>query len=194
MNNLYAALPQAVCIEGKQYPLYTDYRVALRVLAAFEDPALTLLEQQGILLALLYGGAPPSNTALAVHLGVLFLNCGRPAPEQPAGFGPRLFSFTHDASLIYAAIQRSHGVDVLAQPMHWYRFAALFSDIGEDTFFARLVALRAARLAGTLTPQQRAACAQLGHWLALPDNAPLTQEECAFFAALKAGTAPAVYP
>lgn len=190
MQTLYGELPRAVRIDGAEYALRTDFRVALRILCAFEDENLTPFEQQGILLELLYETLPP-DAGEAVRLGILFLNCGQEDSgdhEDAQTQTGRIFSFSHDAPLIYAAMQRSHGVDISDAPMHWYRFAALFSDISEDTFFARIVALRRAWQQGTLTPEERRAAHLLRKWMHVP-QAPMTEEERAFFDALREGGA-----
>lgn len=170
MNPLYAPLPKSVIVHGAEYAIRWDAHTALRILAAFEDEALADAEKLGVLLRLLYP-VPPPDAGEAVRLGVRFLNCGD-APQNADG--PRVYSFSHDAALIYAALRRSHGVDA-AQPMHWYQFAALFWDIGADTLFARVVYLRSRQACGKLTKEERAALAALGETAALPPR--LTAEE-----------------
>lgn len=166
MNPLYAPLPRSVLICGVQYPIRWDAQTALRILAAFEDDALADAERQGIMLRLLYPEIPP-DTGEAVRLAVRFLNCGDEVPADDGG--PRLYSFSHDAALIYAALRRSHGVDA-AQPMHWYQFAALFFDIDADSLFARVVYLRRQQAQGRLTADERRALAALGDIAVLPQR------------------------
>lgn len=165
MNPLFAPLPRSVLVHGEEYALRWDAQTALRILAAFEDDALADAEKQGVMLRLLYPVQPP-DAAEAARLAVRFLNCGgAPARED----GPRLYSFSHDAALIYAALRRSHGLDP-AQPMHWYQFAALFFDIGADTLFARVVYLRRQQALGRLTADERRTLAALGETAALPQS------------------------
>lgn len=183
MNPLYAPLPRSAVIGGEEYSIRWDAQTALRILAAFEDDALADVEKQGVMLRLFYPVLPP-DLSEAARLAVRFLNCGE---EPERADGPRLYSFSHDAALIYAALKRSHGVDGAA-PMHWYQFAALFMDIGADTLFARVVYLRRQRRMGKLTADERRALAALGETAALPERE--TPEERAasarFFAALGA--------
>lgn len=183
MNPLYAPMPRSVLVDGKEYVLRWDAQTALRILAAFEDDALADVEKQGVMLRLLYPVTPP-DLAEAARLAVRFLNCG----DKPEGAdGPRLYSFSHDAAMIYAALRRSHGVDAAA-PMHWYQFAALFMDIGADTLFARVVYLRRQRQCGRLTAEERRALAALGETARLPQRATPEerQAQARFFAALGA--------
>lgn len=183
MNPLYAPLPRSVSVGGREYAIRWDAQTALRILAAFEDDALADVEKQGVMLRLLYPEVPP-DAAAAARLAVRFLNCGD-EPEQADG--PRLYSFSHDAAMIYAALRRSHGVNA-AEPMHWYQFAALFMDIGADTLFARVVYLRRQRQCGRLTADERRALAALGETARLPARAMPEERraEARFFGALGA--------
>lgn len=184
MNPLFAPLPHSVRIGAREYPIRWDAHTALRILAAFEDDSLADLEKQAVMLSLFYPEVPP-DLEKAARLAVRFLNCGS---DGPAESGPRLYSFSHDAPLIYSALRRSHGVDA-AQPMHWYTFAALFFDIGPDTMFMQIVALRQKRAAGTLTPEERRLFARLGAAAELPQHETPQEKAAAehFRALLAAG-------
>ncbi|MEG2435292.1 MAG: Gp15 family bacteriophage protein [Ruthenibacterium sp.] len=174
MQNLFCPLPRYVTVHRKKYNLNTDYRTALRILAAFEDAELADLEKQGIMLKLLYQNVPPDESE-AVRLALLFLNCGETQTETDDT--PPLYSFTADAPLIYAALRKSHGVDVLAEEMHWYRFVALFCDISEDSFFARLLYLRRAAREGRLTPDETRMAAALKRYMQVPQQKSAEETE-----------------
>ena len=98
-----------------------------------------------------------------------------------------MYSFSGDGPLIYAAMQKSCGVDLWGPEIHWWRFAALLADIGEDTLFARVVYLRRQRALGRLTPAERRAAAALGTLLDLPGDSAPRGEEAAFFNCLRKG-------
>ncbi len=185
MQNLFARLPCTAVIDGKSYPLRTDWRTTLRIFAALEDDTLADFEKQGVLLALLYE-AVPSNTAEALRIAMLFLNCGK--DETAAPDTQPLYNFTKDAPLIYAALQKSHGIDILHTDLHWWQFAALFCDISEDTFFARILYLRRGMQAGRLSPAEKRTAALLGDYMDVPRrNVPDAQTD-EFMKLLKEGT------
>ncbi|MEG2931027.1 MAG: Gp15 family bacteriophage protein [Ruthenibacterium sp.] len=206
-----APLPKEVETGGKRYAINTDWRVALRIFTALEDETLAEFERQAVMLRLFYKRAIPPDASEAVRLAVKFLNCGT-APDSPnpseeydangaqipseqagktrarAKDEPfRLYSFVTDAPLIYAALRRTYGQDVLAGPMHWYRFVALFADMDGNTFFARLLHLRRGRLTGTLTPDERRVARALGHYMDVPTpHAAQPDEDAqAFFSAYR---------
>ncbi len=184
MNPLFAPLPRSVRIGTREYPIRWDAHTALRILAAFEDDCLADLEKQAVMLSLFYPEIP-QDLEKAAQLAVRFLNCGS---DAPAPDGPRLYSFVHDAPLIYSAMRRSHGIDA-SQPMHWYTFTALFFDIGPDTLFMQIVALRQKQAAGTLSPDERRLLSRLGAAAVLPQHETPQEKAAAerFRALLAAG-------
>lgn len=152
MNPLLNRFPEAVRIDGVQYGLNTDFRVGLRIMAAYEDPALTGLEKQLVLCGLLYQKQPP-DFSKAVRAGVRFLDGGEPPGERVGG---RKYSFTQDGAYIYSAVLQTHGVDLqTVDYMHWWKFRALFLDLREDTTFQRMLSLRSRREKGLLTREEK---------------------------------------
>jgi hypothetical protein len=140
MNLLTDALPEAVLIGGVATPINTDFRACLRVVLACEDAELTDFEKQMILLANLYP-APPADPAAAYRMGVKFLDGGHEA-EGAGQSGPRVFSWDKDQELMYAAFRQTHGIDLSTANLHWWQFLALWMDLGADTAFCQLTALR----------------------------------------------------
>lgn len=151
MNPMLTRFPEAVRIGGVRYPLNTDFRVGLRIMAAYEDPGLTRVEKQIVLCRLLYQAQPP-DFAQAVQEGVRFLDGG----ERPRGpQGARVYSFTQDGAYIYSAVLQTHGIDLQTARMHWWKFRMLFLDLHEDTTFQRMVSLRSRREKGLLTKEEK---------------------------------------
>jgi hypothetical protein len=113
----------------------------LRVILAFEDSELTDREKQMILLQNLYT-EQPRNLSEAFRLGIRFLNGGKDGEEEKKEMSPRLYSFSQDADYIFAAFRQTHGIDLEKANLHWWKFLALFMDLGADTTFCNLVSLR----------------------------------------------------
>lgn len=175
MNILTEALPDTVEIDGMEYPINTDYRAALRVILAFEDGALTDYERQVILLTNLYPDVPP-NLSVALEKARLFLNGGDMlgADQSPS---PRVYSFSRDANLIFAAFRQTHGIDLQQARLHWWEFLALFLDLGQDTTFCQLVGLRKRIKTGKATKEERAAAREMGALIDIPEIDTRTLEE-----------------
>jgi len=50
MNILTQSLPDTVTVDGKEYPINSDFRSCLNTILAFDDAELTVYEKQAILL------------------------------------------------------------------------------------------------------------------------------------------------
>lgn len=178
MNLLIDPLPTSVEIDGVEYKVNTDFRYALRAILAFEDESLVNTEKQIILLDNLYP-VMPSNISEALRLAGLFLNGGK-ENDDSVEQQPRLYSFSKDANLIYAAFKQTHGIDLAdTEYLHWWKFLALFMDLGSDTAFCNLVGLRKRVKAGTATKDERKSAREMGDLFDVPefDNRSLEEKE-----------------
>lgn len=153
MNLLTQQLPDTVEINGMEFKIETDFRASLRILLAFEDPELSTQEKYSILISNYFGSEWPDDINRAVELGMKFLNAGEEVKE-PDEDPLRLFSFDHDGNYIYAAFQQTHRIDLQKDNVHWWKFLALFMDLGQDTAFCQLVAFRKRCLTGTATKEE----------------------------------------
>lgn len=162
MNILVDRLPTTIEIDGASYRIDADFRACLRIIMAFEDSELTQLEKYLLFFDNLYIDKP-GEVETALKRGAEFLNCGKEDGEYGADAGLRVFSWNKDANLIYAAFQQTHGIDLTAvEFMHWWRFVALFMDMGSDTAFCNLVGLRQKVMTGKASKEERQAAREMG--------------------------------
>lgn len=175
MNILTDQLPEAVEIDGLEYPITTDFRAGLRVILAYEDEELTGYEKQLILLKNLYP-QPPHDNEKALELGLRFLDGGN-VPQGESQPSPRLYSFSKDAGFVFAAFRQTHGIDLETAELHWWKFLALFLDLGPDTTFCGLVGLRKRVWSGKASKEERQAAAEMGEAFDIPQPDTRTGEE-----------------
>lgn len=159
-------------VDGVEYRVNTDFRDCLRTMLAFEDNDLTPQEKQLVLLQNLYAEVPP-NTAAATRAAVEFLNGG----AAKDGSGPRLYSFGQDAGMIFSAFRQTHGIDLETASLHWWKFLALFFDLGADTTFCNLVSLRKRVKTGKASKEERAAAREMGEAFDVPELDERTLDE-----------------
>lgn len=161
MSILTEQLPEAVLIDGKEYPINTDYRTAIRIIEAFESDELTNLEKNEIMLELLYGEKKiPENIPEAIDMALRFLDgdCDKEesSPDDDNSPGEtRLYSFTQDARYIFSGILQTHGIDITTTEMHWWKFIILFMDLDKDCFFNQLLSIRSRLKKGKLTKEEK---------------------------------------
>lgn len=164
-------------IDGQEVAINTDFRDCLRVVLAFEDNELAAIEKQSVLIDNLYPKRP-NNLAEAFVQGVKFLNGGNDGEkEEKENHLPRLYSFSQDAELIFAAFRQTHGIDLETASMHWWKFQALFMDLGQDTAFCNLVGLRKRVKTGKASKEERAAAREMGEAFDVPEVDDRTIEE-----------------
>lgn len=177
MNILVDAPTESVDISGKIYQLNTDFRTCLKIIMAFEDNDLTPQEKQLILLGNLYSVVPNDLTA-ALERANWFLNGGKEnTPDENPTSPVRVYSFAKDGNFIYAAFRQTHGIDLATAQLHWWTFLALFMDLGQDTTFCQLTALRKRLKTGKASKEEKAAAYEMGEMIDLPEVDERTLDE-----------------
>lgn len=178
MNILTDAPPETVEINTTEYRLNTDFRACLKIIMAFEDNELTPQEKQLILLGNLYS-VVPNDLGAALDRANWFLNGGKDSATNTDEENPRVYSFAKDGNFIYAAFRQTHGIDLATANLHWWTFLALFMDLGQDTTFCQLTALRKRLKTGKASKEERAAAREMGDIIDLPDidNRTLDEKE-----------------
>jgi hypothetical protein len=172
---LIDTLPKDITVHGEIYQINADFRTCLKVIMAFEDPELTPQEKQMVLLGNLYKKIP-ADIHEALRQANIFLNGGE-VQEGTETAKHRLYSFTKDARFIYAAFMQTHRIDLAEENLHWWKFLALFMDLGAETTFTQLIGLRKRIKTGKATKEERAAAREMGEAFEVPDIDRRTLEE-----------------
>ncbi len=131
-------LPTKARIGTREYPIHTDFRDILEILAYLDDPQLPEFIRWRVALALFFEGEiPTQDTAAAAEFLGDFIRCG--STDVP---GPRLLDWQQDATLIISDVNRVAGQEIReAAHIHWWTFLSWFHAIGEGQL-STVVALR----------------------------------------------------
>lgn len=136
-------LPESVEVQGVIYPIITDFRCILNILADISDPEADGQDRAAALLVGLYpgfDGMPPEYYEDAIKAGMWFINGGVDDTPQPKS--TRLVDWEQDYRLMIAPINRVMGKEVRsAEYIHWWTFLAAYQEIGDCTF-AQVVRIR----------------------------------------------------
>lgn len=131
-------LPVTVELNGKAYPICTDYRDILEVIEVLGDPELPECLRLPVAMELFYEDGyhlPEDVQEAAASEMMRFLNGGEEETDQTAR--PQLIDWTQDRTLIVADINKSAGTEVRALPyLHWWTFLSYFFAIGEGRLSA----------------------------------------------------------
>ncbi len=167
MNVLTDPFPTKLTVGDEEIPIEADFRTAIRILLAFDDPELAEAEKRAVACELLYR-QKPGDMAKAYQRAVWFLNRGKETDGRSGGGDGAPYSWEHDAPYIYTAIRQTYGLDLETTPdLHWWKFLGMFLDLGE-CFFSRILYYRAGRRAGKLTPEEQRAVAGMRDAIDLP--------------------------
>lgn len=136
-------LPKSLEVCGTEYEIRTDYRVALDVYAALDDPELSPQDKAEALLVIMYpqfADMPVQHWQAATDAALIFLNGG--SEETPQRKSPKLVAWEQDFPYIIAPINKIIGTEVRSvEYMHWWTFLSAYYEIGECTF-SQIVRIR----------------------------------------------------
>lgn len=142
-------LPTALLIAGQSFPIRTDFRVILRIYAAWNDPELTPEEKCTVCLLNLFEHPEQitaENAQEAVRAAYRFCAGGQDTPEDepPA----RLFDWEQDERILFPAVNKAAGYETRSVPyLHWWAFLGLMGEIG-DGLFSTVLHIRRKRIEG----------------------------------------------
>lgn len=136
MNILYERFPESVAVNGKDYPVVTDFREWIRFSELVEDETVPWQIKCRFLLQW-YAEQIPEDIESAVYALGDFLMCRKDndqETEEKKGRIKPVFSFTEDAGCIYAAFREAYDIDLQSVDyMHWWEFRNLFDWLPENT-------------------------------------------------------------
>lgn len=153
MNILIDNFSTELEVNGKYYKINSDFRNCLKIILAYEDEELTLMEKHEIMLFLLYQNIP-NNIEEALKVGMKFLDCN--LENDRPNSSKKTYSFDKDAGYIYSAINQTHNIDLSnISYLHWWKFVYMFMDINENCLLSQMIALRQKKYKGKLTKEEK---------------------------------------
>lgn len=138
-------LPKALEVGGKSYEIRTDYRVALMIFQAYNDPDITQIEKALTCLECLFKEVP-DNAEAALEKAAWFLDGGSNVKlkELPV----KTIDWEQDESLLFPEINKIAGTEVrLLDYLHWWTFLGFFSTMGEG-LYTQILNIRQKRAKG----------------------------------------------
>lgn len=145
-------MPNALNIQGKAYPISTDFRTGLRFWNLCRSGKLTGENA----LKLWFPGEKPRDGEEAMEgIRRFYLRRDEPMGEEGESRGSVLYDFLQDQGVITAGFQEKYGMD-LQNPelsLHWWRFMALLEGLMLPDL-RRRAEIRAME-PGKLPPEQR---------------------------------------
>lgn len=132
-------LPKELNINGINRAIRSDFRVALLIFQAYNDPELSDWEKAQIMLECLYediDSIPPEDLQEAADQAVWFLDGGS-VPDEKSKYqqSKKVMDWEQDDQMIFSAVNKIAGYETRAvEYLHWWTFLGFFNEIGEGLF------------------------------------------------------------
>lgn len=186
-NMIFGNLPEEVNCGGKNYRIYTDFRIWMEFETILFEKEGEFYTKLPTLLKLCYPVLP--DTLEEAVFGMICFYLGREPERKDAASVKKhrkLYSFCRDAALIYAGFYQQYGINLTKENLHWFQFKALFDGLKEDTKFVKVVGYRAADVSQFKSPEMRRFYHTMKQIYKLPDTRTEEEREAELLSAMEA--------
>lgn len=130
-------LPKTLSINGIDYEINSDYRIALLTFEALDDPDLNDFEKSVVAVKCLYKNdneISSNDYSEAVKQAYWFLDGGDMPKSKPQA--QKTIDWVQDESIIFPALNKVAGREIRETDyhLHWWSFLGLFNEVGEGLF------------------------------------------------------------
>jgi hypothetical protein len=176
-------------VAGDDYLIDSDFRTALRFFELQRDTRVMDRHKGYVALKMFFRDRFPADQSAAFERMGWFIRCGK--PEEQAKQRKPEFDFCHDSGIIFSSFWEQYGIDLSTASLHWWKFSALFTGLGEHTMFRQVISIRTRREDG-LDAASKAELREAKRIWALPAGIFKPQRDNALAAALLKGDAQAI--
>lgn len=183
MNLLIDKLPT----EYEGLKINTNFRSFILFELLMQDNSIN--DKDKILLTInLFFNEPINDIKKAMDCVLWFYRCGEEQEKVKNGTNEKkkqIYSYEHDAKLIYSAFLDQYGVDLNEiEYLHWFKFKAMFEGLKSDNKICEVMGYRAIDLSKIKNKEEKAKYRKLQRQFALPDNRTIEEKEKDFANAL----------
>src|SRR5574344_730471 len=126
------SLPNTVCVNGRDFSIYTDFRVWLEFGEITKKDCVL-----NDLMFIFKNERPQIDFSREVFD---FYNNENARPcKSKSGSHRKTFDFILDGEYIYSAFRQQYGINLLKEDLHWHEFKALFNGLTEDTKMVQIM-------------------------------------------------------
>ena len=138
-------LPKSLEIDGVEYKIHSDYRVALLIFKAYRDNKLSDYEKSMVCLKCLFQEMP-KDLNKALEKAVWFLD-GGDMPKSKQAPSP-MMDWEQDQYIIFPALNKVAGYEIRSvKYLHWWSLLGLFHEIDEG-LYSQVMNIRAKKIKG----------------------------------------------
>lgn len=157
--------PTEARINDIDYPINTDYKVALQCLEISEDDTICDEERSLAIIYLLFGFIPEDDLDLFLDRAIKFLQCGETIEQQKSK--KKDMDFQQDEKYIVASFMSDYHIDLSKEDMHWWQFINLIQGLTKDSVLSNVREIRGYDLSKINDPKEQEEFAEIQNRLAL---------------------------
>lgn len=170
---MFYSLPTTLSVDGVEYPIRSDFRVILDIIAMLNDSTLTQLERAEDALTMLYEEIP-QNAEEALKQCFWFINAGQTEGKR----SPRLVDWEKDFPYIVSPVNHVLGCECRTEKyIHWWTFLSAYMEM-KECVMTEIINIRSKLLRGKkLEKHEREWLRQNRDLVALPTKYTAEDEE-----------------
>lgn len=175
INLLYEKYPCEVTVEGKSYPVYTDFRDWAAFFDMRED---TSFKKEDIILCAFswFKDDIPNDKNKGFQALMDFAACKDMScksydnkTDKSKVFQKPVISYLYDCEYILGAFHQAYNIDLNSiEYMHWYKFNALIKSLPEDTSLKQRMMYRSVNTAEIKDKAERRRILKIQRQIAIP--------------------------
>lgn len=175
MNILFQNFPDTVDVNGREYPVVTDFREWIKLHEFLKEVDTFTPEILRMILDWYVDEVPrdieAAILALEEFLAAEELQDYKSSEEEEERPGAPVFSFSQDAVFIYSAFREVYGIDLEnIEYMHWWKFKTLFDGLPSDTEIKERIYYRGVNLNAIKDKEERKRIQKIQRRIAIRDE------------------------
>lgn len=142
---MLGVLPKALTVNGHKYAIATDFRVILKIIAAYQDAELLDREKVYVCLKALYGDGlkdiPSHDYPAAYKAAIEFIEGFLHNEDNHPS--PKVINWVKDEHLIFPEINKIAGCEVrTVQYLHWWTFLGYLQAVDHNGLWGSILSIR----------------------------------------------------
>ena len=167
--------PEYAEVDGVQYKINTDYRVALQCFEVVEDTSISDEERALAVIFLLFGEVPTDQLEEFLRIAGIYLRCGETEETQTSSNLD--MDFIADEKFIAASFMSDYQIDLSKTDMHFWQYINLIQGFTERSIMSRVREIRNYDLEELKDPKSRAKMVKAKESVALPEKFSKAEQE-----------------
>lgn len=132
--------PESARINGVDYKINTDFKVALECFRIIEDDTIEDEERSLAIIYKLFGFIPDKDLDLFLDRAIKFLQCGETIEKQLSK--DKDLDFFQDEKYITASFMSDYKLDLSKEDIHWWQYINLIQGLTENSILSRVRYIR----------------------------------------------------